>query len=265
MADNTISIGDIRLTGISDGSTTYPAPLNSIFPAVTAEQWALISTDPAVMHGQAVIAGTRVPVSVILDCLAAGMTAEDVVAEFPTVPAYREGWAESAVFLGGLQRDTGRAKDYEKTYREAMRVLEELIAEFPLVRAYRYHLVQDYGRFTLLLRATGRLDEAEKMARRMAELADGLIAESPAAPHYRYEWANSRSALADALARVLRPKEAEPAYREALDAYERLVSEFPKDEPYRVRLGGCSTRFGIFLANQPRERAEIGIRFGELC
>jgi uncharacterized protein (DUF433 family) len=32
----------------------------------------MISADPQVMHGQAMIAGTRVPVSVILDCLAAG-------------------------------------------------------------------------------------------------------------------------------------------------------------------------------------------------
>lgn len=52
--------------------------------AVTAQQWELISTDPAVMGGQAVLAGTRVPVSVILDCLAAGMTDEQIVAEYPT-------------------------------------------------------------------------------------------------------------------------------------------------------------------------------------
>ena len=45
---------------------------------------AMISADPAVMHGQAVIAGTRVPVSVILDCIAAGLTAE-----YPTVTAAR--------------------------------------------------------------------------------------------------------------------------------------------------------------------------------
>ena len=44
--------------------------------AVTTGQLELISADPAVMHGQAVLAGTRVPASVILDCLAAGMTAE---------------------------------------------------------------------------------------------------------------------------------------------------------------------------------------------
>lgn len=52
---------------------------------MTTEQLALISTDPDVMHGHAVIAGTRVPVSVVLDCLAAGMTVEEIVAEYPTV------------------------------------------------------------------------------------------------------------------------------------------------------------------------------------
>lgn len=45
----------------------------------------LISTDPRVMYGQAVLAGTRVPVSVILDCLAVGMTIGEIVAEYPFV------------------------------------------------------------------------------------------------------------------------------------------------------------------------------------
>ena len=50
----------------------------------TAEQIDLISTDPIVMHRQAVLAGTRVPVSVILDCLATGMTAEEITTEYPS-------------------------------------------------------------------------------------------------------------------------------------------------------------------------------------
>ena len=45
----------------------------------------MISADPRVMHGQAVIAGTRVPVSVILDCLAAGMTTDEIITEYPSV------------------------------------------------------------------------------------------------------------------------------------------------------------------------------------
>ena len=52
---------------------------------VTREQMEMISTDPRVMHGQAVISGTRVPVSVILDCLAGGMTVEDIIVEYPTI------------------------------------------------------------------------------------------------------------------------------------------------------------------------------------
>ena len=39
------------------------------------------------MHGQAVIAETRVPVSLILDGLAADMTAEEITAEYPAVTA----------------------------------------------------------------------------------------------------------------------------------------------------------------------------------
>ncbi len=54
---------------------------------MTTGQLELISADPAVMHGQAVLAGTRVPASVILDCRAAGMTAEEIVAEYPVVTA----------------------------------------------------------------------------------------------------------------------------------------------------------------------------------
>lgn len=52
---------------------------------MTAEQLQMISADPRVMHGQAVIAGTRVPISVILDCLAAGMTTDEITAEYSTV------------------------------------------------------------------------------------------------------------------------------------------------------------------------------------
>jgi uncharacterized protein (DUF433 family) len=52
---------------------------------VTSEQMQLISADPRVMHGQAVIAGTRVPVSVILDCLAAGMDGNEIITEYPVI------------------------------------------------------------------------------------------------------------------------------------------------------------------------------------
>ncbi len=51
----------------------------------------LISVDPLVGHGQACIKGTRIPVSVVLDCVAAGMSDLNIIAEYPglTVEAIR--------------------------------------------------------------------------------------------------------------------------------------------------------------------------------
>ncbi len=44
-----------------------------------------ITTDPGVCHGQACIGGTRIPVAVVLDNLAAGLTTEEIVAEYPSL------------------------------------------------------------------------------------------------------------------------------------------------------------------------------------
>ena len=44
-----------------------------------------ITADPAVCHGKACIAGTRIMVSVILDNLAAGLTPEEIVRSYPTL------------------------------------------------------------------------------------------------------------------------------------------------------------------------------------
>lgn len=44
-----------------------------------------ISTDPAICHGKACIRGTRVMVSIILDNLAAGENAEQIVRCYPSI------------------------------------------------------------------------------------------------------------------------------------------------------------------------------------
>jgi uncharacterized protein (DUF433 family) len=42
-----------------------------------------IVVDPAICHGKPCIQGTRIPVSVVLDNLAEGLTPEAVVSEYP--------------------------------------------------------------------------------------------------------------------------------------------------------------------------------------
>ena len=42
-----------------------------------------IASDPEILRGKPRLKGTRIPVGVVLGYLAAGKTAEDIIAEFP--------------------------------------------------------------------------------------------------------------------------------------------------------------------------------------
>ena len=70
---------------------------------VTTDHLEMTSTDPRVLHGQVVIARTRVPVSVILDCLAAGMTTEEIIADYPAVTV--AGVRAAAAYGAALARE----------------------------------------------------------------------------------------------------------------------------------------------------------------
>ena len=52
--------------------------------ALMSTDWrALVTVDPNVCHGQACVAGTRIPVSVVLDNLAAGVSESEIIASYP--------------------------------------------------------------------------------------------------------------------------------------------------------------------------------------
>ena len=57
-----------------------------------------ITVDPEVCHGTPCVAGTRVPVSIILDNLAAGETPEQILKSYPpvTLEAVRAALASAA-------------------------------------------------------------------------------------------------------------------------------------------------------------------------
>jgi uncharacterized protein (DUF433 family) len=70
---------------------------------MTNEQLALVVSDPDVLHGQVRVRGTRVPVSVLLDCLAAGMTEAEIINEYPSVSV--DGIRAAAAYGASLARD----------------------------------------------------------------------------------------------------------------------------------------------------------------
>lgn len=56
---------------------------------MTQQQADLIAVDPDIVGGQAHIRGTRIPVSVVLDCLAAGLSEHEIIEQYPSLS--REG------------------------------------------------------------------------------------------------------------------------------------------------------------------------------
>ena len=71
--------------------------------AMTDHQADLIVTDPEVVHGQARVRGTRIPVSVILDCLAAGLDENEILRQYPTLTV--EGVRAAAAYGAALARE----------------------------------------------------------------------------------------------------------------------------------------------------------------
>jgi uncharacterized protein (DUF433 family) len=62
----------------------------------------IVST-PDTLHGAPRFRGTRIPVSVVLDSLAAGVTAEELHAEYPTLPD--EAVKAALTYAADLARD----------------------------------------------------------------------------------------------------------------------------------------------------------------
>ena len=68
-----------------------------------------ISVDPAVMHGKPCIRGTRIPVSLILDNLAAGVSEADILRQWPSLKSV----------------DVQAALEYAARYLDGWRVIEQ--------------------------------------------------------------------------------------------------------------------------------------------
>jgi uncharacterized protein (DUF433 family) len=64
-----------------------------------------VTIDADICHGQPCIRGTRVLVTVLLDALAAGMSTDEIIRQFPTIEP------EDVRAAAHLRRMAGRARD----------------------------------------------------------------------------------------------------------------------------------------------------------
>lgn len=70
---------------------------------MTEEQTELIQVDPDIVGGQVHVRGTRVPVSVVLDCLAAGLDERAIVEQYPSLTV--RGIHAAAAYGASLARE----------------------------------------------------------------------------------------------------------------------------------------------------------------
>ncbi len=63
-----------------------------------------ITADPGVCHGQACIRGTRIPVAVVLDNVAAGISDAEILASYPALTP--DGVRAAVAYAADLARET---------------------------------------------------------------------------------------------------------------------------------------------------------------
>jgi uncharacterized protein (DUF433 family) len=66
----------------------------------------LIISDPRILNGKPIVSGTRIPVSLVLRCLASGMSREGVLDAYPTLT--NEGF-DAALLFAADRFDEGEA------------------------------------------------------------------------------------------------------------------------------------------------------------
>lgn len=70
---------------------------------MTEQQAELIAVDTDIVGGQAHIRGTRIPVSVVLDCVAAGLSEDAIIEQYPSLT--RDGIRAAAAYGAALARE----------------------------------------------------------------------------------------------------------------------------------------------------------------
>lgn len=78
---------------------------NKLRARVYETQFQYITTDPAILGGKPIIKGTRISVQLILEWIANGSSAEQIIQEFPHLKP--EAVREDILFAAALSKNSG--------------------------------------------------------------------------------------------------------------------------------------------------------------
>ena len=151
----------------------------------------------------------------------------------PPGPSSARSWPSSHNNLGLLLHATGRLKEAEAAYADALALRKQLAADFPTRPEFRQELAASHNNLGILLKDTGRLKEAEAAYADALALQKQLAADFPNQPDLRNDLAGTCVNLALLRLGQRDFRGAEAYLEEAVPHHEAALKANPRNPGYR--------------------------------
>ncbi|MEX2553622.1 MAG: protein kinase, partial [Actinomycetota bacterium] len=184
---------------------------------------------------------------------------DQLAAEFPTVPAYREDLALSREDLAYRLYWANKHEEHAELRRLDLADWEKLAADFPTVPHYQQRLAHAHTDLGNALKdSLGRLPEAEQHHRLALTTWKKFQANFPKTSEDRFGLSHSHFWLGVLLLHTDRLPEAEAELRQALGLREQLVAEAPDAPGRKSNLAHVQAYVGDLLARtgKPHDAAQ---------
>jgi serine/threonine protein kinase/tetratricopeptide (TPR) repeat protein len=176
---------------------------------------------------------------------------QQLTADFPTRPEFRQELAYSHNALGNLLRPT-RPREAEAAYREALAILKQLAADFLDRPEFRQALAGVYNNLGNVFQVTGRPTEAEDAYVEALAIRKQLAADFPSLRNIRRALAMSHNCLGWLFQTTERLPESEAAYRDAVALQRQHFAENPNEPEFRLELAKYLFNLGNVLRDTGR-------------
>jgi tetratricopeptide (TPR) repeat protein len=178
--------------------------------------------------------------------------------EFPGIPEYWAGQADSLAILGTVLVDTGSRPRAAEVQVEVFHLLQKLVKDHPSVPDYKRDLVVWHNNKGNMLKETYRLQEAEKSYRDALALAKELVDAHPDRLRYQRDLALIHSSLGELLQLLGRYGEAQKAHEEAVKLAGALVDKHGAAADRESQAYCCFKLALLFQsAGQPKEAEKL--------
>jgi serine/threonine protein kinase len=164
--------------------------------------------------------------------------------QFSDEPLFESWLANARGQLGVLLRSTGRMREAETQFQQAIETQQRLVKLTGSHPSYRYHLAATQSELAPLLKSLRRDDEAAQANRAAIELLEPLAAEYPHRIRYRSMLAQCQSDLGYLLASSSQLEDSADALVNAISLLEELTREATEIPAHRSKLASCFGHLG---------------------